>query len=62
MTAASDRGTSLLLAHCAALARLEAEPERPPASQRLEEALGPELAQLLVGALTKGGRSRRLAA
>jgi hypothetical protein len=44
-----ERGAELLLEHCAALARLEEH--RPSAFLRLEEALGNELARLLVGAL-----------
>lgn len=40
----------LLLRHCLALAAT-AEP-RPPARIRLEEALGPELAERLLSALT----------
>ena len=40
----------LLLRHCLALAAT-AEP-RPPARTRLEEAVGPELAQRLLSALT----------
>ena len=40
---------SLLIEHCAALARLD--PERRSAAERLQEQLGPELAQLLVAAL-----------
>jgi hypothetical protein len=44
-----ERGSELLLEHCAALTRT---PERrPSAFLRLEEALGNELARLLVGAL-----------
>jgi hypothetical protein len=47
----------LLLEHCSALTR---EPDsRPPAFLRLEEALGGELARLLVGALAtrRSGRA-----
>jgi hypothetical protein len=44
-----ERGADLLLAHCAPLA--DADLSRPPALLRLEEALGGELARLLVGAL-----------
>ena len=40
-----NRGAGLLLAHCAALS------EREPARARLEAAVGPELARLLVLAL-----------
>ena len=52
---ASGRGVDLLLAHCAALTRL-GEP-RPPAVERLEEAVGRDLARLLVAALA--GRRER---
>jgi hypothetical protein len=44
----------LLLRHCLALAAT-AEP-RPPARIRLEEALGPELAQRLLSALSPQSR------
>jgi hypothetical protein len=44
-----ERGAELLLEHCAALT--DADIARPPALLRLEEALGGELARLLVGAL-----------
>jgi hypothetical protein len=44
-----ERGAELLLAHCAPLS--DADLSRPPALLRLEEALGGELARLLVGAL-----------
>jgi hypothetical protein len=44
-----ERGAELLLAHCALPA--DADLSRPPALLRLEEALGGELARLLVGAL-----------
>ena len=47
--AQGERGADLLLAHCAPLA--DADRSRPPALLRLEEALGGELARLLVGAL-----------
>ena len=43
------RGPDLLLAHCAALARPEGH--RPPPFWRLEQAVGGELARLLVIAL-----------
>ncbi len=49
------RGPELLLAHCTALARPEGH--RPPALWRLEQAVGDELARLLVIALA--GRHRR---
>lgn len=58
MDAATERGIGLLLAHCAAVERLEQV--RPSATERLEDELGPELARLLTGALTP--RRRRLAA
>ena len=45
----SERGAELLLAHCAR--HTDADLFRPPALLRLEEALGGELARLLVGAL-----------
>jgi hypothetical protein len=48
-----ERGYELLLEHCAALTRVPAP--RAPAFQRLEEALGGELARLLTVAL---GRHR----
>jgi hypothetical protein len=44
-----ERGADLLLAHCAPLT--DGDLSRPPALLRLEEALGGELARLLVGAL-----------
>jgi hypothetical protein len=44
-----DRGYRLLLEHCAALT----DDVRPAAFQRLEKALGGELARLLVGALAR---------
>jgi hypothetical protein len=43
-----------------ALARLD--PDRPTAAERLEEALGPDLARMLVFALSRGGRVRAAAA
>jgi len=49
------RGPELLLAHCNALAQPEGH--RPPAIWRLEQAVGGELAHLLVVALA--GRHRR---
>ena len=53
------RGAARLLAHCAAVERLEAG--RRPAYARLEEALGGDLARLLVGALAaQRGVSRDL--
>jgi len=52
-----ERGAELLLAHCAP--PTDADLSRPPALLRLEEALGGELARLLVGALAtrRGARS-----
>jgi hypothetical protein len=54
------RGTALLLQHLAALEQLGEE--RPTAIERLEDELGPDFAQMLVGALTgeRGVRARRL--
>ena len=49
----TTRGAGLLLVHCAAV-----DEEREPAYTRLEEALGGELARLLVFALA-GGHGRR---
>jgi hypothetical protein len=48
--AGSDRGNALLLAHCASL-----DPASSPARERLEDALGAELARKLVWALCSGG-------
>ena len=50
------RGPSLLLEHCTALTR--AEHARPPAFYRLEQAVGGELARLLVVALANRRRER----
>jgi hypothetical protein len=47
------RGNALLLAHCASF-----DPDMETAKERLEHALGPELAQRLVGALTAGAPLR----
>jgi hypothetical protein len=47
------RGTALLLAHCASF-----DPEAETAKQRLEDALGPDLARRLVRALTAGAPTR----
>jgi len=47
------RGTALLLAHCASF-----DPEAETAQERLEHALGPELARQLVRALTAGAPTR----
>ena len=47
------KGSDLLLAHLALLADEPADaPERPSARERLEEELGPELAEALLAALT----------
>jgi hypothetical protein len=54
-----DRGAALLIEHCTALTRVA--DERAPAFTRLEEAVGGELARLLVGALA-GRRGHRAAA
>jgi hypothetical protein len=48
-----ERGLALLLAHCASL-----DPDSPTARERLAEAIGPDLAQKLVFALSSGTRSR----
>jgi hypothetical protein len=50
-----ERGTSLLAAHCASL-----DPDARSARQRLDEALGPELAQMLVFALCSGSETGRV--
>jgi hypothetical protein len=47
------RGNDLLLAHCASL-----DPATPRAQERLEDALGEELARKLVSALCAGAPSR----
>jgi hypothetical protein len=52
---ARERGSGLILEHCAALDRLEEA--RASARSRLEAALGDDLARLLVGALTTGERA-----
>ncbi|HET8527396.1 MAG TPA: hypothetical protein VFL60_00660 [Gaiellaceae bacterium] len=49
----TQRGDALLLAHCASL-----DPAATSARERLEEALGPELARRLVAALSAGAPSR----
>jgi hypothetical protein len=54
-----DRGLALLAAHCVSL-----DPLAESARERLDQALGPELAHMLVFALSAGGapdrdRSRR---
>ena len=48
----NTRGDALLLMHCAAFC------ERPPAYSRLEDQVGPQLAHLLVFALS-GAQGRR---
>jgi hypothetical protein len=49
----SKRGDALLLAHCASL-----DPSAATARERLEDAIGPELARQLVSALCAGAPSR----
>jgi hypothetical protein len=51
-----ERGYELLLEHCTALAP-SGDP-RPPAFLRLEQALGGELARMLVGALAARRRDQ----
>jgi hypothetical protein len=46
-----ERGSELLLEHCVALT--DSTASRPPAFHRLEQALGGELARMLVGALAR---------
>jgi hypothetical protein len=48
-----ERGFALLVAHCAGL-----DPDSPTARERLDEALGLDLAQKLVFALSSGTKSR----
>lgn len=50
------RGVDLLLQHCQALDRLGES--HPPAFERLADAIGRELATMLVSALTAEGGSR----
>ena len=59
VTTAAERGRALarLQTHLEALDRLD--PDRPTAADRLAEALGPELAHMLVFALASGGDARR---
>lgn len=45
----TERGIELLVAHCASL-----DPDAPTARERLEAAIGPELARTLVSALAAG--------
>jgi hypothetical protein len=52
----SERGDELLLEHCAALAG--ADESRLSAFHRLEQALGGDLARMLVGALGKHRSAR----
>lgn len=54
------RGADLLLAHCAALDRrpVERRAEHRPAADRLQEALGGDLAGRLVSALASRQRER----
>jgi hypothetical protein len=51
-----DRGSELLLEHCAALTR--ASSVRTPAFQRVEAALGGDLTRLLVVALARHRAAR----
>ena len=51
-----ERGYTLLLEHCAALTRIC--PDRIPAFERLEEALGGDLTRLLVVALARRRAAR----
>jgi hypothetical protein len=53
MTAPTERGLALLVAHCASL-----DPDAATARERLDAALGPELARKLVFALSRGAESR----
>jgi hypothetical protein len=55
--AQGEKGFELLFEHCSALT----DHSRPPAFHRLEQALGGELARLLVGALARR-RGERTAA
>jgi len=54
------RGDALLLEHCRAIDRLTGG--RRPAAERLDEALGPELAHMLLWALSSPQVARREAA
>ena len=54
-----ERGPELLLEHCTALTHVD--DRRPPAFARLEQAVGGELARLLVGALASRRGARTLA-
>jgi hypothetical protein len=53
-----ERGYELLLEHCASLTRVPAQ--RTPAFQRLEEAVGGDLARLLLVALARRREARVL--
>jgi hypothetical protein len=53
-----ERGVELLLQHCTSLTQVPAP--RAPAFERLEEALGGELARLLMVALARRRGSRVL--
>jgi hypothetical protein len=53
---ARERGSGLILEHCAALDRLELA--RASVRSRLEAALGDDLTRLLVGALTTTERQQ----
>jgi hypothetical protein len=53
---AGGRGPALLLEHCIALTRVD--DARPPAYRRLEQAVGGDLARMLVGALANGHGAR----
>ena len=53
---AHARGDELLIHHCVAIGGTD---PRPAARLRLEQALGTEFAQLLVGALTPGVQDLR---
>jgi hypothetical protein len=53
------RGLDLLAAHCAGLDRLLLEPETPPARERLEALVGPDLAHKLVFALSTSSPGRQ---
>jgi hypothetical protein len=52
----AGRGPDLLLEHCTALTRLDEL--RPPAFNRLEDAVGGDLARFLVVALARRTRER----
>jgi len=51
-----ERGSALLLEHCAALTRVSSA--RTPAFERLEQTLGDELTRLLVVALARRRAAR----